>query len=261
MIPKTIHYCWFGHAPLPQYAVSCIESWKKYLPDYEIMRWDESNFNVNINEYTKQAYENRKYAFVSDYARYWILYHYGGVYFDTDVEVIKPLDDILSKGPYMGLESDFGVSTGTPWDTNPLPLLCNPGLGMAAEPGMVFFRKMLEQYSSLRFVFRGGSLNLVSVVTYTTKMLLKEGLIPSKGIMFFMGINIYPKEYFCPTIREDGTIDITKNTVSIHHYAATWKDSRMSFKGRIAYLLVKVLPLSFLRKMRGIYHLLIGRMD
>lgn len=106
-IPKVIHYCWFGGNPLPSLAEKCIASWRKYLPDYEIKRWDESNFDVNIIPYTKQAYEAKKYAFVSDYARFWILYNYGGLYFDTDVEVIRSMDDIIAAGPFMGCENSY----------------------------------------------------------------------------------------------------------------------------------------------------------
>ena len=102
MIPHVIHYCWFGGKPLPKLAVDCIASWRKYLPGYEIKEWNESNFDVNIIPYTSEAYAARKYAFVSDYARFWILYHYGGVYFDTDVEVIQPLAPLLEKGAFMG---------------------------------------------------------------------------------------------------------------------------------------------------------------
>ena len=104
MIPKVIHYCWFGRNPLPESAVKCINSWRKHFPDYEIKEWNEDNFDVNIIPYTKEAYEAKKYAFVSDYARMWILYHFGGLYFDTDVEVIKPMDDIVKRGPFMGIE-------------------------------------------------------------------------------------------------------------------------------------------------------------
>lgn len=106
MIPKIIHYCWFGRGPLPELAQKCIASWKKYLPDYEIKEWNEDNFDVNIIPYTAEAYQAKKYAFVSDYARFWILYQYGGIYFDTDVEVIRPMDDIISKGNFMGFETD-----------------------------------------------------------------------------------------------------------------------------------------------------------
>ena len=103
-IPKIIHYCWFGRNPLPPMAIKCIESWKKYLPDFEIKEWNEDNFDIAINPYVEEAYHMKKYAFVSDYARFWILYNYGGLYFDIDVELLKPIDDILAKGPFMGLE-------------------------------------------------------------------------------------------------------------------------------------------------------------
>ena len=106
MIPKVIHYCWFGRNPLPPFAVKCIESWKKFLPGYEIKEWNEDNFDVNIIPYTQEAYEARKYAFVSDYARFYILYHHGGIYFDTDVEVIKSIDDIIERGAFMGCENE-----------------------------------------------------------------------------------------------------------------------------------------------------------
>ena len=104
MIPKVIHYCWFGRNPLPASARKCIDSWKKFFPDYEIKEWNEDNFDVNMIPYTHEAYSVKKYAFVSDYARFWILYNYGGLYFDTDVEVIRPMDDIVARGPFMGIE-------------------------------------------------------------------------------------------------------------------------------------------------------------
>lgn len=104
MIPQTIHYCWFGNKPLSETAIKCISSWKKYFPNYTIKEWNENNFNINIIPYTKEAYKRGKWAFVSDYARFWILYNYGGIYFDTDVEVIKPFDIIIENGPFLGLE-------------------------------------------------------------------------------------------------------------------------------------------------------------
>ena len=97
MIPKVIHYCWFGGKPLPASAQKCIDSWKKFLPGYEIVRWDESNFDVRAIPYISEAYDAGKYAFVSDYARFWVLYNFGGLYFDTDVEVIRPMDDIIAE--------------------------------------------------------------------------------------------------------------------------------------------------------------------
>ena len=122
MIPKTIHYCWFGRGELTQLAKKCIASWRQFFPDYEIKEWNEDNFDVNCIPYTADAYMAGKYAFVSDYARFWVLYHLGGVYFDTDVEVIKSMDDVLEKGPFMGFEM-LRVRPAV-----------NPGLGLAAEP-------------------------------------------------------------------------------------------------------------------------------
>ena len=122
MIPKIIHYCWFGRNPLPESALKCIASWRKFFPDYEIVEWNEDNFDVNTIPYTAQAYAAKKYAFVSDYARLKILYDHGGLYFDTDVEVIKPFDDILAGGAFMGCELTAAQGCAV-----------NPGLGLGVS--------------------------------------------------------------------------------------------------------------------------------
>ena len=128
-IPKIIHYCWFGGKPLPKSAIKCINSWKKFFPDYEIKEWNESNFDVNMIPYTKEAYAAKKYAFVSDFARFWVPHEYGGIYFDTDVEVIRPMDDIIARGAYLGMENRTAI---------------NPGLGMAAPAGHPFYKWYLN---------------------------------------------------------------------------------------------------------------------
>ena len=215
MIPKVIHYCWFGGNPLPPLAVKCIESWKKYFPDYEIKEWNEENFNVNIIPYTKEAYEMKKYAFVSDYARFWILYHYGGLYFDTDVEVIRPMDDIIDKGPFMGCEKNI--------DNNGETILAvAPGLGLGANPGLGLYSELLQLYSTLHFIEGNGVLNLKTVVEYTTELLCYCGLKNCATAQKIAGILIYPREYFNPKDYATGKIVITKNTRSIHHFAASW---------------------------------------
>ena len=135
MIPKIIHYCWFGRNPLPELARKCIASWRKYLPDYEIKEWNEDNFDVNIIPYTAEAYAQKKYAFVSDYARFWILYRYGGIYFDTDVEVIRPLDDIIARGCFMGFETDPAPKQSG------VDACVNPGLGLGVAPGLGLIKK------------------------------------------------------------------------------------------------------------------------
>lgn len=224
MIPKVIHYCWFGRNPLPTDAKKCIESWRKYMPDYEIKEWNENNFDVNSIPYTQEAYKAKKYAFVSDYARFWILYNYGGVYFDTDVQVIKSMDDIISKGPFMGCEIDAKRDLEVP--------KVNPGLGLAVNPGLGLFKEMLELYSTLHFINLDGSYNQKTIVAYTTEMLLKHGLKSISGIQECAGVFIYPTEYFCPLSFETKKLNITNNTRSIHLFSASWvsKSSLLKIK-------------------------------
>lgn len=233
MIPKVIHYCWFGRNPLPPLAVKCIESWKKYLPGYEIKEWNEDNFDVNIIPYTREAYEARKYAFVSDYARFYILYHHGGLYFDTDVEVIRPMDDIVERGAFMGCESEVKYKPGG------TALAVNPGLGLGCNPGQGLYAEILELYSGLQFKRADGGLNLKTVVEYTTELLLTKGLKNVNEKQCIADVQIYPKEYFCPMDYETNKLDITENTRSIHHYAASW----INWKMRLKIKLVKVLPM------------------
>ena len=223
MIPKVIHYCWFGRNPLPPLANKCIESWKKYLPDYEIKEWNEDNFDVNIIPYTKEAYAAKKYAFVSDYARFWILYKYGGLYFDTDVEVIKPMDDIIAKGAFMGCENEVNnKSINSTIDiASPDPGV-NPGLGLGVAPGLGLYREILGLYSTLHFLNTDGSFNLKTVVQYTTEILTKHGLHNVNEIQYIADVWIYPQEYFCPISPQTLQFHKTSNTYCIHHYAGSW---------------------------------------
>ena len=231
MIPKVIHYCWFGHNPLPILAIKCIESWKKYLPDYEIKEWNEENFDVNIIPYTQEAYQAKKYAFVSDYARFWILYKYGGIYFDTDVEVIKPLDDIIAYGSFMGCEKDGATGGGTP--------AVAPGLGLGVNPGLGLYKEILDFYTNLHFFFPDGTYNQETVVSYTTKILLKHGLYAVNEPQKCAGVIIYPKEYFCPLDYLTGECFITQNTYTIHHYSASWHTKGQKMFQKIAKLIGK----------------------
>lgn len=233
MIPKTIHYCWFGHNPLPPLARKCIASWRKFFPDYEIKEWNEDNFDVNAIPYTAQAYEHKKYAFVSDYARFKILHEHGGIYFDTDVEVIKPLNDILEKGPFFGLEDNR--------DT----FVCAPGLGFACYPGMSLLKDMLCLYEGLTFAFPSGELNKKTVVEYFSEILLSKGLEPKPEIIEFAGMFIYPPDYFCPKSSEFGKIHISENTRTIHHYAGSW----IGPKQRVANLLIRIFGKKLIMKL------------
>lgn len=235
-IPKIIHYCWFGGNPLPNVALKCIETWKKYLPDYEIKRWDESNFDVNIIPYTRQAYEAKKYAFVSDYARFWILYKYGGLYFDTDVEVIKPLDDIIAAGPFMGCQNKYDNTKSA------IDLGVAPGLGIASYNAHPIYKEILQLYDTLTFINEDGTLNLKTVVLYTTELLISHGLVNSPQIQNVADINIYPWDYFCP-MSPTLVLELTKNSRTIHLFSATWESRsvkvRKWIKRKMGYKIVK----------------------
>ena len=224
MIPKIIHYCWFGGNPLPPLAEKCIASWRKFLPDYEIREWNENNFDVNMIPYTAEAYRLGKYAFVSDYARFWILYKYGGVYFDTDVEVIRPLDDIIERGCFMGCESDAEKGA---------TLSVAPGLGLGVNPGLGLIEKILAYYESAVFDFKPDIRSMTTVVHITTEILKKNGLEEISGIQKVDGVYIYPREYFCPINVITGKMHITSNTRTVHHYSGSWIGDKFSIKDKI----------------------------
>lgn len=243
-IPKVIHYCWFGGNELNKSAKKYIASWKKYFPEYEIKEWNELNYDVKKISYIRQAYEEKKYAFVSDYARFDILYHEGGVYFDTDVEVIKTFEDILSNGSFMGCEIDGpGVTNET--------IAVNPGLGMAAEKGLDIYKDILDFYNTQQFIRDDGSLNTETVVIKVTKILKEYGLKENKGIQKICDITIYPKEYFNPKDSSTGKLELTENTHSIHWYSMSWMSPAMrarSYITRIFHRLFGRDCFSFLRK-------------
>ena len=237
MIPKIIHYCWFGRGPLPELAQKCIASWKKYLPDYEIKEWNEDNFDVNIIPYTAEAYKAKKYAFVSDYARFWILYRYGGIYFDTDVEVIRPIDDIISRGNFMGCETDASKDGSDAASVA-------PGLGLGGNPGLGLVKKMLDYYEGKHFVHEAVMKNQITVVHIATQVLRDNGLRNEPGIQQVGDVWIYPSEYFCPINVTTGRIHVEKNTRTIHHYAGTWVDKKFSMKELVKRMIPEKILLS-----------------
>ncbi len=229
-IPKVIHYCWFGGKPIPRLARKCIRSWKKFLPDYEIKRWDESNFDVDCIPYVREAYRAGKYAFVSDYARFKILYEEGGLYFDTDVQVIKPLDDIIARGSFMGCQNKYHNIVV------PEKLGINPGLGLGVYPGHHFYKEMLDLYRKLVFINKDGLMNLKTVVYYTTEMLVKKGLKISSEIQSIEGIWVYPWDYFCP-MEPTFMLELTKNSRTIHLFSASWCSPMVKFRKKIKRIL------------------------
>ena len=238
MIPRTIHYCWFGGNPLPKRVKRCMESWKKYCPDYEIIRWDEQNFDVNYNRYTKEAYDAGKWAFVSDVARMYIIYHHGGIYLDTDVELIGSLDPFLSDKAFMGVEYNGLVATG---------------LGFGAEKNLQVIREMLDEYSSLPF----DESDPVSCPKLTTEFLARYGYSSGKQIQTVRDIVIYPTEYFAPMNWVTGTLHVTSNTVSIHYYLASWATKNWRQKKKLrkicCYVLGEKRGMRFYERCAGLY--------
>lgn len=227
MIPKIIHYCWFGRNQISSDYQHYINSWKRFLPDYEVKEWNEDNYDVNCIPFGKEAYEVKKYAYVSDYARLKILYKHGGVYFDTDVEVIKSIDDILANGAWMGIEKHISAPEADD--------MVNVGIGFAVEPHHPIIREVMSFYENTHYIFPDGHMEQIPIVPVVTKVLQKHGM-PSKidKPTNIKGITIYPWDYFCPIEFMSNKLEITKNTRTIHHYSATWmskKDKFMMWKG------------------------------
>lgn len=206
MIPKTINYCWFGDNPKDELFYKCLKSWKNFFPNYEIIEWNEKNFDINQNQYMKEAYESKKYAFVSDYARLKIIYDNGGIYFDTDVEVLKDMQEIIEKGAFFGCELDGVVSSG---------------LGFGAEKHNFVIKKMLEQYDNLQFKTEKG-LDTTPCIKYNTQALLKNGWNKSNEIEKVKDVYVYPVEYFSPYNYLTGKSNITEKTYTYHHGNASW---------------------------------------
>jgi mannosyltransferase OCH1-like enzyme len=208
MIPKIIHYCWFGGNPLPEIAQTCIASWKKYLLDYEIILWNESNFDVNMVPFTEQVAKTKKWGFIVDYIRAYVVYHYGGIYLDTDVEIIKPFDDsMLQNKCFSGFEDDKYV---------------NPGSIFAGEKSCHIAKELMEFYSTHNFIKEDGEPDLMPSPIIFTKILKKHGLAQNNTFQELGEFTAYPNDYFCPKSMLTGKITITGNTFSIHHYDASW---------------------------------------
>ena len=214
MIPKKIHYSRFGGNPLPELAQKCIESWKKFCPDYEIIEWNETNYDISKNEYMRQAYENKKWGFVPDYARLDIIYNHGGVYLDTDVEIIKPIDELLELDAFAGVEQNSEYVA--------------LGLGFGAHKEHPTIKAMRDFYDHLLFV-NDGVLNLTPAPKINSTVLQNMGYQFSDNIINTCGMTVFPSEYLCPVNYDTNELTITENTYSIHHYTASWYDESQRY--------------------------------
>ena len=213
MIPKIIHYCWVGENPKPESVLYCIESWKKFCPDYEIREWNETNYDFSKNEYMKQAYEAKKWGFVPDYARLDIIYEYGGIYLDTDVEMVRNFDELLEHESFFGFE-----------DTGEGSYFVACGLGFGAVKGNKLIKELRDYYNNVSFLNEDGTLNLTPAPRHNTPIFLDYGTVMDNTFQIIQKNVFYPSEYFCPKIFKTGKTKKTKNTFSIHHFSASWMD-------------------------------------
>lgn len=207
-IPKIIHYCWFGGNDLSELALKCIDSWKKYCPDYKIVQWNEKNFDINCNRYVKEAYEAKKWAFVTDYVRLFVLLKYGGIYMDTDVEIIRNIDGFLCNEAFSGFETINTISTAI----------------IGAKQGNQWIKILLSCYDNRIFIRQDGSLDTTTNVTTITNITKENYSLELNNTLKKIdgNVTIYPKDYFCPKDYFTGKIDITKNTYAIHNFNASW---------------------------------------
>jgi len=212
MIPKIIHYCWFGKKEKPPLAKKCISSWKKLLPDYSIVEWNEKNFPINIYPYALYCLKEKKYAFLSDYVRLIVIYEEGGIYFDTDVELKKRPDALLRNEAFFCFENDSYVATG---------------LGFGAEKNHITIKKMIEMYSAL-VPDQSGDFPLYTCPRLNTEALVLLGLKRNGQMQMVCGAIILPSDYLNPYDDPTGTLRLTNNTISIHWYGKSWmKKSRI----------------------------------
>lgn len=252
MIPKTIHYCWFGRNPKPELAEKCIESWKKYCPDYEIIEWNEDNYDIQSAPlFVRQAYEAKKWAFVTDYVRLQVVYEHGGVYFDTDVEVIKSIDDLLRYNAFFGIQYGAKVNTG---------------LGFGSIKEAIVLSNLMKNYRSSPFVLADGSFDITPCTERDSEVFSNLEIIESNEIQILPGeIVCLPVDYLSAKDYMTGKITITENSRTIHHFAESWMTEQQrndiaeakralyhpTFKERFKRRFVKVVGHDTIMKVRG----------
>lgn len=217
MIPKIIHYCWFGRNPLPELAKKCIASWKKRCPDYEIIEWNENNYDIaSAPLYVRQAYEAKKWAFVTDYVRLWVVYEYGGIYLDTDVELLRKLDELLKYSAYFGFEDTEYIATG---------------LGFGAEKGSLILQEMMDEYHSISFIKSDGSIDSTACPVRNTQVLLRHGLKQNDSRQVLDGgILILPRIVLSPIDYHSGIYKKSWRSFSVHWFAASWQTEQETQK-------------------------------
>lgn len=208
-IPKKIHFCWLSGEEYPEIVQKCMLSWKEKLPDYEIKCWNAENFDVNVCQYTREAFQAKKYAFVSDYVRLYALYQEGGIYLDSDIEVLKKFDDLLQNKAFTGFEKND--STIAAWI-------------FGSEKGNPIFKEFLDYYTDKPFILEDGKYDLTPNPVPVTNICVKHGLALNGEKQNLGDITIYPRDYFCPYNRASEELNITENTYTIHYFNGAWID-------------------------------------
>jgi mannosyltransferase OCH1-like enzyme len=212
MIPKILHYCWFGRGEFSEKMLICFKSWRNYLPEYEIREWNEDNFDINFNMYVKQAYKSKRYAFVSDYVRLYALYNYGGIYLDTDVEILKPLDKFLNHYSFSGFECKD----------------CVPTAVMGSEKHSPIIKEMLSYYDGRFFINNKGEMDTTTNVKIITNLLIKKGLKLNGKKQTIEGLCLYPQIYFAPNTISMIFSKKPINSYAIHHFEGSWIQDKKS---------------------------------
>lgn len=226
MIPKVIHFCWFGKSEKPESVKKCIASWRKFCPDYKIVEWNEDNFDLDCIPFVRQAYQKKKWAFVTDYARLKIIYENGGIYFDTDVELLRNIDKLLSLKGFMGVEDGGYIATG---------------LGFGAVKNHPMIKELMNDYYQIEFPDNDKGFEKIACPILTTTTFEKNGYIRNGKIQTICDIRIFAQEYFCPISCQTYDTHITPNTISIHHYDSSWKPASHKKMRKIIRIISKLL--------------------
>lgn len=235
MIPKIIHYCWFGKGEKGKKIEKYINTWKEKMPDYKIIEWNETNFNIESNEYVKKAYDLKKYAFVSDYVRLQALYNYGGIYFDTDIEVVENFDEFLEKDKNIfGFELEHKVMTGV----------------MISMPKSNIIKEFLNYYNNKKIINEFGNIELIPNTTIFTELLLKKGLILNNKEQEFSDFIIYPIEFFTGFDLKNSCVLKTEDTKTIHHYNYSWSSPKLKLSVKLKRIFSKILGRNVYNKLR-----------
>lgn len=247
MIPKKLHYCWFGGSDMPEHAIAMTERWTELMPDYEIVRWDESNFDIDFCRFSRQAYDAGRWAFVSDYARFRIVFEHGGVYMDIGSDLLRNLDPLVSEGAFSGRE----------WETQ----FVNPGLVLAAEPGNPLLEKTLQAYEEIEFEDTWAFMGRHTVNNMFARVLYPLGYSNDEDVLWQgQGFTVYPSEYFSPRLSFGG-FRTTSNTYATHRGSASWAPREEQLRIRIRHRLAPYIGdllarkvariVSLVEKMRG----------